>query len=257
LMSLVLTLPSVAEPDKPLTIFAAASLTDVLSAHAQKWAKAQSTATPLPRLSFAASAVMARQIKAGAPADIFISANPQWVNFLQTANLTEGKAHVVAKNQLVLAAPISQQLQPMAEVSGSSLIALLGNKPFAMANPATAPAGQYARRYLKHLSVWNRVKGQAAFTSNVRQALVLIERGSLFGFIYKSDASRSKLVQTLFTVPSLASGEILYQATALQSAPLSAQTFLAYLTSKNAQSLWEEAGFLTVPQNETLYPVPK
>ncbi len=231
---------------EPLLIFAASSLTDVLQKQGVNWSK--KTNHPLPRFSFAASAVMARQIKAGAPADIFISANPEWVAVLEDAHLTEGLSHSVAHNQLVFAAPKTTNLQPFNMLSKQKFLEIFTNQRIAIADPATAPAGTYAKHYLEQLGVWETISPHLAFGSNVRQTLLLIERGGLYGFVYGSDANQSVHVKVLFTVPENLSGTILYKAVKINNGTPEAADFISYLTSSSAHTVWQQAGFgLAVP----------
>lgn len=240
-------LVSAEDSNQPLTIFAAASLTNVLQQHAENWAK--DTNNPIPHLSFAASAIMARQIKAGAPVDIFISANPAWVTFVEEAGLTHGNRHSVAQNQLVLAAPRHAPVLPAQVRSGQELLTLSANQRLAIADPALAPAGAYAKQYLQNLGIWERISPHLAYGSNVRQALLLVERGGLYGFVYASDAQNSPHVQIIYTVPEALSGAIIYQAAKIKGAHQNAEGFLAYLTSQRSQSVWHEAGFTTPVSN--------
>lgn len=231
---------------EPLLVFAAASLTDVLQKHAANWSK--KTNTPLPRLSFAASAVMARQIKAGAPADIFISANPEWVTFLQNTDLTAGPSRTVAQNKLIFAAPAFTHMQPMQSLSKQTFLEIFSSQRIAIADPATAPAGAYTKLYLERLGVWDPISSKLAYGSNVKQTLLLIERGGLYGFVYGSDAKQSAHVKVLFTVPENLSGTIMYQAIKINRGAANAADFISYLTSTSAQAAWIQAGFgLPVP----------
>ncbi|MBL4639434.1 MAG: molybdate ABC transporter substrate-binding protein [Kordiimonadaceae bacterium] len=259
LLTAGLSTPARAGEEKRLTVFAAASLTDVMQQLSAKWLISSEANQPKPRLSFAASAIMARQIKVGAPADIFISANPEWIAYLHEANLTVGSAIPVAQNQLVLAAPKFSTLSVSNPLSGPELLALHPSKPFAIADPSTAPAGRYAQRFLQRIGVWQKLAGQLAYSSNVRQTLVLIERGGLTGFVYGTDALASKLVKVIYKVPPHLSGTIEYQAVRIvnsgsgsgsgSESGLGASDFLAFLNSTSAQSIWQKAGFGDPSQN--------
>jgi len=234
------------ESESPLTIFAASSLTGVLQQLSHEWAENLSKKTP--RLSFAASAIMARQISAGAPAHIFISANPDWIIFLEQASLTEGTAILLVKNALVYATPINWPDIMPGEHSAAHFLSYIGQNKLVLADPAIAPAGHYAKKYLQKLGVWEQLLPQVAYGSNVRQTLLLIERGNLSGFVYKSDIMQSKLAKTGFIVPEALSGAILYKATKLITPHPDAKSFLKYITSPESAHIWQQTGFVkTVP----------
>ena len=127
------------EDKAPVTIFAAASLTNVLPELAAAWRT--ENAAPAPYLSFGPSAMMARQVAAGAPADIVLSANPDWISFLEGRDLLSGPARIMAKNRLVLVKPGSGQTSSTA-LDTAILTDIVGHGRFAIAAPATAPAGQ-------------------------------------------------------------------------------------------------------------------
>lgn len=233
-----------AQDDKPITVFAAASLTDVLQNQAKIWARANNTR--VPRLSFAASAIMARQIRAGAPAHVFISANPHWIHYLIEAQKTNGTPITVASNQLVFVAPMHHNTRPQAAPNRTEFLAMAGNKRLALADPAIAPAGAYARTYLQNLKLWDILRHQLAFGSNVRQTLLLIEQGNLMGFVYKSDAAQSNLVRPVFTVPEAQSGTIRYTAVQTDTAHHKAAAFIQFLTTLKAREIWKQGGFLAI-----------
>lgn len=242
-------LPSILAPSvladnstRPLTVFAAASLTDVLEKHAVNWAK--KSGEPIPTLSFAASAIMARQIKAGAPADIFISANPEWVHFLLDANAASGPPQLLAENQLVFAQSANKVSAVPAPTTAEAFLATVPDGRIVLADPDTAPAGSYAKAYMEKLGIWQRLRPRLAFGNNVRQTLLLIERGGLSGFVYRSDALRSKLAEISFAVPRNFTGTVQYQGIKISQNSTSADTFLAYLISPASKSIWEQEGFM-------------
>ena len=160
---------------EPLTIFAAASLSDVLPVLLEQWQNM--TEGPGARTSFAASAVLARQIEAGAPADLFLSANKKWVNHIADGKFTGASVAPIAHNKLVFAIPC--RLQGIEQQSIEELGSFLQSVRFVMADPAIAPAGEYAHQFLERQNLWQRVKDNAAYAGNARLALLLIERGGL------------------------------------------------------------------------------
>ncbi|MEX0300534.1 MAG: molybdate ABC transporter substrate-binding protein [Kordiimonas sp.] len=237
-----LTSPPIAQQtDRPLIIFAAASLTDALNKHAKNWS--QKTGNHLPKLSFAASAIMARQIQAGAPADVFISANTHWIGTILDAGLAEGETSTVAQNQLVFAGSASAPSQTVPSDGQAFMAIVSSNRPIAMADPRTAPAGAYAQRYLENINLWDGLQSRLAFSSNVRQTLLLIERGGLHGFVYSSDTTGNPRVKTIFTVPTELSGAILYKAAKIKGSPQSASDFIRFLLAPENQNTWQTTGF--------------
>lgn len=233
--------------EKTLVIFAASStqnaLKEITSYYSIKYK------TPTPKISFGGSAIMARQIKAGAKADIFISANRNWIDFLQKSPIPQQKPEKIIYNQLVLAAPAHSTLPQLTEVSLPVLETITRNHRPALANPETAPAGQYTKKYLQSIGAWEALKNKAAYSSNVRQTLRLIEYGGLNGFIYASDAKASKGVKILYKIPHNSLAPITYYAVSLSKTAQHEQSFIDFLKSGNAVSIWEKHGFLPDASN--------
>jgi molybdate transport system substrate-binding protein len=227
-------------PDSPITVFAAASLTDTLPALAAAWH--QSTGKPLPRFSFGPSAMMARQVAAGAPANIVLSANPEWIKFLEDRALLAAPPETVAHNRLVLVKPGSGQVTEQI-LTPELVVSLLGRERLAIADPAIAPAGAYARDYLQNIGLWDQLAGNLAMGSNVRQTLVLVERGGMTGFVYATDARASQHVDVLGRVPPAAIPPIAYAAGLTRRANKDADSFYRFLTSPEAAPIWQRFGF--------------
>ncbi len=234
--------------EQPLTVFAAASLADVLPALDKAWRSENEG--PESRISLGASAVMARQIEAGAGASLFISANPHWVDHLHQQQLAKYTPKPVANNRLVLAFPCSGKAPEIATIP--DLVRYLKTNRFAMADPAISPAGEYTRGLLQKHQAWSQVKSNAAFAGNVRLTLLLIERGGIPGFVYESDVSKSQLAceATMFDF----SKEITVRYHALIPTSIDvarerrAISFLDWLTSPEAAQIWQQYGFTpTVP----------
>lgn len=225
---------------EPLTIFAAASLSDVLPALVGEWQK--TSGKPKPRISFAASAVLARQIEAGAPADLFFSANEKWVRHIADRKFTEAVIAPLAHNKLVFAAPC--RLTDINPQSIEELGSLLMSGRFAMADPATAPAGEYAQQFLDRHNLWPEVQTNATYAGNARLTLLLIERGGLPGFVYASDATKSNLVCTVHDLSSFGAEAVTYFGlkTSTQT-DNTASLFLYWLGSSSAQKIWRNHGF--------------
>jgi molybdate transport system substrate-binding protein len=227
-----------------LTVFAAASLTDVLEEHAEAWAK--NTGNLVPRLSFGASATMARQIEAGAPADIFISANTIFTEQLIRKNLATSAYNLIS-NALVVVAPAGTIDTPI--TNSEALESFLAGQRVAIANPAISPAGVYTTAFLSKTGLWNTLSPQATYVQNVRQALRLAETAGIPAIIYKSDAATSEKVDVVFEIPMSASGLITYSGIAIKTANPQNNEFLLHLQSTQAQTIWGKHGFVKIASN--------
>ncbi len=227
---------------KPLTIFAAASLSDVMPALLDEWQRA--TGQPVPRISFAASAVLARQVVAGAPADVFVSANKRWIDYVAQA-LSIDEVAPIARNNLVFAAPCRTASKYSGSIDAMQTHLLSGR--FAMADPGIAPVGEYTRDFLEGRALWRQAKRNAAYAGNARLALLLIERGGLPGFVYASDAAASALVCTAINLSSHGAEPATYFGLALSGLP--DKGLLSWLRSEAAQEIWQSHGFETPVSN--------
>jgi len=231
---------------KPSIVFAASSLTDVLKEHATNWGKTSNSTKP--RFSFGASATMARQIEAGAPAHLFISANPKWSGHLKRQGLAQ-QLVTIASNQLVLVAPSGTPPPVHFEPTQDHFTKLLKGGRLVLANPATAPAGEYALNFLQQSGLWDTLNQHIAYAQNVRQALRLTERGGLPAFVYNSDAKANDAVNIVYVVPEGATAPILYQAALLQNSNDTTAAFLNFLRSTDATPTWKKYGFGKIASN--------
>ena len=225
-----------------VTIFAAASLKDALDAQAKAFEAASGNKVIV---SYGASNALARLIEAGAPADIFISADLDWMDYVAQRKLIAAETRFnLQHNTLVLIAPSSS---PASLKIGPNfaLAAALRSDKLAMANPDSVPAGKYAKSALDKLGVWSSVEKQLARTENVRIALMLVSRGEApFGIVYKTDALADKGVKIVGTFPPDSYPPIVYPAAVLASSTsAAARPFLEYLRSKPAEVVWERHGF--------------
>lgn len=234
---------AVAAPRAPL-VLAAASLQESLTTVAKKWA---ASGHAMPVVSFAASSALARQIEAGAPADLFISADQQWMNELQKRGLLASKSRsILLGNDLVLIAPLASHIRlPIAK--GLPLARALGTGRLAIADPAAVPAGIYAEAALKSLGAWGDVKGRLAPAENVRAALAFVERGDApLGIVYATDAFQSKKVRIIGRFPATSHEAILYPVARLASSTsVEAESFLHFLVSPAAKAVFRQFGFTT------------
>jgi molybdate transport system substrate-binding protein len=240
--------PARAQQPVPLTVFAAASLTDALRELGAQWA---ARGNPAPRFSFAASSALARQIEQGAPADLFLSADEAWANYLQQRNLLVNETRVSPLGStLVLIAPAGAA-RPVALNPGTDLAALLGTRGrLATGDPAHVPAGRYAREALAWLGQWDALSPRLARADNVRAALLLVERGEApLGIVYATDAAASRNVRVLGTFPAGSHTPISYPFTLTRRAAGKAEALalLTFLAGPEAAPTWQRFGFTLAP----------
>lgn len=233
---------ALARPRGPL-VLAAASLQEAMTAAADSWT-AQGHARPV--LSFAASPALARQVESGAPADLFLSADSAWMDYLAERQLLRPRSRaVLAGNRLVLVAPPGSrtQLKPHA---GFPLAAALGKGRLAMADPDTVPAGRYGRAALVALGTWPAVSGRIARAENVRAALALVERGAApLGLVYATDARASRRVRVVGWFPVSSHPPIHYEVAVLRrSGSRDAAAFRQFLLSRQGQAILARHGFI-------------
>lgn len=227
-----------------LTVFAAASLTDAMRDFAQAW---QARGNPAPRLSFAASSALARQIEQGAPADLFMSADEPWMDYVQQRDLIVNATRVSPiGNALVLVAP-ADQARPVALGRDTNLAALLGPQGrIATGDPAHVPVGRYAQAALAWMGQWDAISPRLARADNVRAALLLVERGEApFGIVYSTDAAASRGVRVVGTFPAESHTPITYPFALMRRAEGNAQAraFLSFLTGPDSAGTWRRFGF--------------
>lgn len=223
-------------------VFAAASLKDALddisAAYKQKTGKAV-------RISFAGSSTLARQIEQGAPADIFISADLDWMDYLSKKGMIDEASRTnLLGNHIVLVAPKSSDIHVTIR-KGFDLAGALGGGKLAMADTKSVPAGRYGKASLQSLGVWKGVSGDIAQAENVRAALLLVARGEApLGIVYATDAAAEKDVKVVGRFPDHTHPPIIYPAALVKgSRNPDARSFLAYLRSDAARKLFEKQGF--------------
>ena len=236
-------LPFAAHAQAPVTVFAAASLTDAMRAFGAEWA-ARGNAPP--RFSFASSAALARQVEQGAPADLFVSADEPWMDYLAQRSLIQPATRIsLIGNRLVLVAPADQP-GDMALTPGADLLSRLGpSGRLATADPASVPAGRYAQAALTALGMWARVAPRLARAENVRAALLLVERGEApLGIVYATDAIASQGVRVVGTFPDGSHPPITYPFALTRNAGPAAAALLSFLAGPDTAPTWRRLGFL-------------
>ena len=244
LLLALLATPAIAQPARPPLVLAAASLQEALTAAADDWAK-RGHARPV--LSFASSAQLARQVEAGAPADMFVSADEQWMDYVAGKRLIRaGTRADFVTNRLVLIAPANSPLK-LRSAPKMALAAALGQGRLAIGDPDTVPGGRYAKQALTSLGAWPSVAGRIARGESVRAALALVARGEApLGVVYATDAAAESKVRVLGLFPANSHTPIRYPL-ALLAAGTSpdAEGFRRYLLSAPARALFKRFGFGT------------
>ena len=228
--------------DAPL-VLAASSLQESLTAAANIWA---ASGNPRPVLSFAASSVLARQVEAGAPADLFIAADEQWMDYLDSKRLLAPRSRVaLLSNRLALIAPRTSKVS-LPIRSGFPLAQALGNGRLAMADPDAVPAGKYGKAALVHLKVWAHVSRQLVRADSARAALALVERGEApLGIVYITDARASARVRIVGIFPANSHMPIIYPIARLASSRnREAEAFRRFLISHAGKAIFARHGFM-------------
>lgn len=236
-----------AEPRPPLLVFAAASLTNVLQELGPAFEKESGRAV---KFSFAASSTLARQIEAGAKADVFFAADTEWMDYLQARDLIDPATRVnLLGNRLVLIAPANSALQ-LKIAPGFALADALGKRGrLSTGDPDSVPVGRYARSALTSLGVWSQVADRLVRADNVRTALLFVERGEVpLGIVYATDAAIDPGVRVVDTFPASSHPPIVYPIALTKGADADAARFIAFLRGPAARAVFERYGFLESPQ---------
>ena len=225
----------------PITVFAAASLTNVLQELGDGYTK--QTSIPI-RFSFAASSALARQIENGAPADVFFSADLEWMDYLQTRNLIQRDTrHDVLGNRLVLIAPADSKVKLKIEPH-FAIGAALGKGRLATGDPDAVPVGRYAREALTALGVWNEVSERMVRADSVRSALAFVDRGeAALGIVYETDALIDKQVRVVDVFPDNTHLPIVYPIALTGAAKSGAAGFVAYVRGPAGEIAFKAYGF--------------
>lgn len=226
-----------------VTVFAAASLKNALDAANVAWsAKSAKEAT----VSYAASSALAKQIEAGAPADVFISADLDWMNYVQERKLiVDDSRSDFLGNRIVLVATKGPDAKPVDIVPDFPLAKMLGDERLAMGEVNSVPAGKYGKAALEKLGIWDSVKDKVAGADSVRAALALVSQGEApLGIVYQTDATADDGVVTIGTFPADSHPPIIYPiAITADSKNPDAKTYVEFLTSPEAAPHFEAQGF--------------
>jgi molybdate transport system substrate-binding protein len=225
-----------------VVVFAAASLKNALDAINAQWQKETGKKATI---SYGASSALAKQLEQAAPAQMFISADLDWMDYVAQKNLIkpETRSNLLG-NRIVLIAP-KDRAQPVEIKAGFDLAKVLGDGRLSMANVDAVPAGKYGKAALEKLGVWGSVSGKIAQAENVRAALLLVSRGEApAGIVYQTDAASDPNVKIVGTFPEDTHPRIIYPIalTAGANHP-DAAAFLDYVKSAKAKPLFEAQGF--------------
>ena len=234
-----------------LVIFAAASLKNALDEIATGWAK--DTGKPMPRISYAASSALAKQMEQGAPADLFISADLDWMDYVAKKDLIKADTRVnLLGNKIVLIAPKDSKATVEVKQGFDLAKALAGGK-LAMGNVDAVPAGKYGKAALEKLGAWDGVKDKVAQAENVRAALLLVARGEApLGIVYATDAAAEPNVKIVGSFPEDSHPPIIYPAAVIKDAKSAdAKPFLDYLRTIQARPAFEKQGFTVLVKSVT------
>lgn len=226
-----------------VVVFAAASLKDALDAIDADWQKASGKHATI---SYAASSALAKQIEADAPADVFISADLDWMDYVAKKNLIQpASRHNLLGNVLVLIAPADAKAGDVDIKPDFPLAKLLNGGKLAMADPNAVPAGKYGKAALTKLGVWDSVSASIAAAENVRACLLLVARGEApYGIVYKTDAAIEPKVKIVGTFPADAVPPIIYPiAQTAASRNADGAAFVTYLSGPDATRRFEHYGF--------------
>lgn len=223
-----------------LIVSAASSLTTVIEPLVQAFQRDTGIAV---ELNLAASSTLASQVLAGAPVDVFISADHIQMDRVAAAGLLRPATRtVLLSNQLVVVAPLEPPVLP---ATSPDVLALF--ERIAIADPVAVPAGVYTRAYLESVGLWRRLEDKLVPTRSVRAALVTVESGAVdAGLVYRTDALSSDKVTQVYAVPVADGPEIVYPVavTAASADPAASERLLAYLSGAGASASFESAGFI-------------
>lgn len=228
-----------------ILVYAAASTSNAITEIIKRYNQQNSEIKV--KVSFASSSTLAKQIEAGAPAHLYISANPKWMDYLQEqALIINNSRSNLLSNKIVMVAPFGKGFK--VELKRDYHLSEKLKGKLCLGDPSHVPVGIYAKQALVSLDWWNTVKKNVVGTKDVRAALTFIERGECAaGIIYSTDAKSSKKIEVLSEFPADSHSPIVYPVAVLVSAPDSVHDFLDFLNSSQAKTIFEKYGFSTSP----------
>jgi molybdate transport system substrate-binding protein len=226
-----------------VTVFAAASLTNALNEVGEAYA---ATGRGRIRVSYAASSTLARQIERGAPAQVFLSADQEWMDYLGTRRLVVPSSRVnLLANDLVLVAPTDSALGNVTIARETSIAAMAGGGRIATGDPDHVPVGRYVRQAMEALGQWSQVEPRLARMDSVRSALAMVERGEVpLGIVYGTDAAATRKVKVLAVFPGSLHAPVVYPAALVSgNESAAARGFLDFLATPQAKGIFTRHGF--------------
>jgi len=247
-MLLVCSMPIMTQASdlEPVKVFSAASTTNAIN-DIGKMLEEKGTCKIVP--SYASSSTLAKQIENGAPANVFISADEQWMNYLDGQKLIQpGSRFDLLGNKLVLIAPADSPINKVEIGPKFELSKLLGNGRLAAGDPDHVPAGKYAKAALEKLGIWGENEGKLARAADVRGALALVERGETpLGIVYSTDAAITHKVKVVGVFPEGSHPKIVYPAGLIPGKDSgAARKFIEFLKSPEAKAVFQKYGFTTL-----------
>ncbi|WP_232822261.1 molybdate ABC transporter substrate-binding protein [Salinicola sp. CR57] len=249
LLALALCVPAVAHADgasDPVRVYAAASVTDAMNAAIQAY-ESDHDVDIVP--VYASSSTLARQIASGAPADIYLSANEQWMDWLETQDLSVEARADLLRNRLVLIAPTTSDVAAFTPGDGTTIASLLGDdQRLSVGETSHVPAGIYARQALESIGEWDALQSRLASGDNVRAAMALVERDETpLGIVYQTDAEASDRVKQVGVFPDDSHDPITYPLAVVNPTPSDAtEAFRRWLTGDDALAIFARYGFTPV-----------
>ncbi|PZM09731.1 molybdate ABC transporter substrate-binding protein [Rhizobium tubonense] len=241
----ILANPVPADAADKVTVFAAASMKNALDNVDAAWTKQTGKEVTV---SYAASSALAKQLESGAPADVFISADTDWMDYVAKKSLIKTDTRVnLLGNQIVLVAA-KDKAKPVDIKEGLDLASLLGDGRLAMGQVDSVPAGKYGKAALQKLGIWSAVEGKVAGAESVRAALALVSRGEApYGIVYQTDAASDPGVAIVGTFPANSHPPIIYPvAITADSKNPDTAAYFDFLKSAKAVPFFEHEGFTTI-----------
>jgi molybdate transport system substrate-binding protein len=247
-VALLLAGPVHAQSGTPIVVYAAAALKNVIDEAMADWMKRTGQAVIA---SYSHAPALAKQIEQGAPADLFISADSDWMDYLDQRNLIDRTSRIaLVGNSLVLIAQVGDPIQ-IKLARGVDLATLVGNDRIAVCTIASCPGGKYAKAALEGLGMWEAVKGKLVDQETIRIALAAVARGEVkFAIVYSTDAAIEPKVRVVDTFPTESHPPVIFPAAVVgASAHPAARQFLDFLRSQTGAAIFRKYGFV-VPQQD-------
>lgn len=234
----------VAAAGKDLLVFAAASTTDAITEISKLY---EERGLGKVTSSFASSSTLAKQIEQGAPADVFLSANEKWMDYLEERQLLAVGSRVnLLRNRIVLVVPADSPARDLELKEGQSLLPLLGaDGRLAVGDPEHVPVGIYGKQALENLGMWQEIKDRIAPAKDVRAGLALVERAETpLGLVYESDVASSDKVRVIGVFPQGSHPDIVYPAAVIAAGDIDAAgDFIKFLLTPEALAIFKKYGF--------------